>query len=142
MNTTAAQTVPQFISQLPPLQQQLARKLRQLIRKTVPTATEVIKWKMPVFEQAGLLCALRPTKDHLALQFYSSGSSLADPEKLLAGNGKGSRHYKLRSLADFRPQVLGSWLESAAAFNQTALQQADRDKVAKRPQANRKKPGV
>lgn len=142
MNTPAAQTVPQFISQLPPLQQLLAGKLRQLIRKTVPTATEAIKWKMPVFEQAGLLCALRPAKDYLALQFYSSGSSLADPEKLLAGSGKGCRHYKLRSLADFRPQVLSTWLVSAAAFNLAALQQADRDKVAKRSKANRKKPGI
>jgi hypothetical protein len=92
----------------------LAQELRRVIRRALPDAAEGIKWGMPVYEQNGLVCAIRPARDYVALQFYTAGTSLRDPHGLLEGSGKKMRHVKIRTIADIRPRVFGSWLKQAA----------------------------
>ena len=74
----------------------LARELRGIIRKALPKASESIKWGMPVYEADGLICAVRAADDYVALQFYTSGTKLDDPDGLLEGTGKRMRHVKIR----------------------------------------------
>ena len=121
MNAKPDPSVVELLAQLPLPQRKLAQQLRQLIRKTLPEVREAIKWRMPVFEQDGLLCAIRCTKKYVALQFYGSGTSLADPDNLLEGSGKGCRHYKLRGPAAFQLKLLRSWILYAASFNAAQL---------------------
>lgn len=93
----------------------LARDLRDVIRRGVPHASESIKWGMPVYEQDGLICAIRCSRDHVALQFYTSGTELSDPDGLLEGTGKRMRHVKIRSKRDIKRRVLTLWLKQAAS---------------------------
>ena len=92
----------------------LARALRALIRRAIPTASEAIKWGMPVYETHKLVCAVRPAEDYVALQFYSSGTTLPDPDGLLEGTGKRMRHVKIRTRADIKKDLFISWIQQAA----------------------------
>ena len=92
----------------------LARELRRIIRKAVPNASESIKWGMPVYEADRMICAVRAGDDYVALQFYTSGTKLDDPDGLLEGSGKRMRHVKIRSKADIRKTVFTSWIKQAA----------------------------
>jgi hypothetical protein len=93
----------------------LARALRALIRKAIPKASESIKWGMPVYETTKLVCAVRPSEDYVALQFYGSGTALPDPDALLEGTGKRMRHVKIRTRADIKNKLFTSWIRQAAA---------------------------
>ena len=92
----------------------LARALREVIRAAVPGATESIKWGMPVYEQDKLICAIRPARDYVALQFYADGVTLTDPDGLLEGTGARMRHVKIRSAQDIKKTLFTSWLEQVA----------------------------
>lgn len=91
-----------------------ARELRGLIRKAVPKASESIKWGMPVYERSGLICSIRPSKEYVALQFYTSGTSLRDSDGLLEGTGKRMRHVKIRSKSEIKKRLFTSWIKKAA----------------------------
>lgn len=93
----------------------LARELRGLIRRAAPKATESIKWGMPVYEGIGLICAIRPFKKYVALQFYASGTSLPDPDGLLEGTGKKMRHVKIRAKSEIKSRLLTTWIKHAAS---------------------------
>ncbi len=92
----------------------LARELRAVIRRAVPEASESIKWGMPVYEDDGMICAIRPARDHVALQFYGKGARLEDPEGLLEGTGRRMRHVKVRSPRDIHRRRFTSWIREAA----------------------------
>lgn len=86
----------QYFSALDESIRPLALDLRNLIVKALPEASESIKWGVPVYEQDGLVCAIRATREYIALQFYTAGISLNDPDGLLEGTGKKLRHIKIR----------------------------------------------
>lgn len=92
----------------------LARELRGIIRKAVPKASETIKWRMPVYEADGLICSIRAADEYVALQFYTSGTRLHDPDQLLDGTGKRMRHVKIRSTHDIRKRLFTAWIRQAA----------------------------
>ena len=95
----------------------IARELRGLVRKAEPALTEEFKWGMPVYENERLVCAIRPGKGYMALQFYTSGTSLRDPDGLLEGTGKRMRHVKIRSRKDIRTRLFASWIRQAARMS-------------------------
>lgn len=92
----------------------LARALRALIRRAIPQASETIKWGMPVYETGKLVCSVRPSAEYIALQFYSSGTALPDPDRLLGCTGKRMRHVKIRKRADIKKDLFTSWIRQAA----------------------------
>lgn len=91
----------------------LAQELRGIIRKAVPHASESIKWGMPVYEENGMICAIRPSNSYVALQF-TSGTDLHDPDGLLEGTGKTMRHVKIRSNSEIDRRLFTAWLKQAA----------------------------
>ncbi|MCA9190428.1 MAG: DUF1801 domain-containing protein [Planctomycetales bacterium] len=95
----------------------LARSLRSIIRQAIPGVSETIKWGIPVYETDKLICAVRPSQDYIALQFYASGTSLPDPDGLLEGTGKKMRHVKIRTRSDIKKVLFTSWIAQAAEFN-------------------------
>lgn len=95
----------------------LARDLRRLIRKAEPNISEGIKWGMPVYEKERLVCAIRPGKGYVALQFYTSGTSLRDPDELLEGTGKKMRHVKIRSKEDIKMKLFTAWIKQAVKLS-------------------------
>ena len=95
----------------------VAADLRSLVRKTVPDATECIKWGTPNYEKAGSICSIRSGKGFIVLQFGPIGTSLKDPDGLLEGTGKAMRHVKIRSKTDLKKQLFTSWIKQAAKAN-------------------------
>ena len=95
----------------------IAVELRTLIQKAVPDATESIKWGMPNYDQDGQVCAIRPGKGYVALQFGSIGTSLADSDKLLEGTGKQMRHVKIHASTDIKKRLFTAWIKQAAKTN-------------------------
>ena len=95
----------------------VAKELRSLIQKAVPDATECIKWGMPNYEKDGSICAIRPGKGFVALQFGPCGTSLEDPDGLLEGTGKAMRHVKIRSKPDLKKRLFTSWIKQASKAN-------------------------
>ena len=65
-----------YIDALPPWQQQLCRRLRDVIHAADPDITETIKRTVqPYFVLQGNICALLAAKDHVNLFLYDGGSS-------------------------------------------------------------------
>jgi hypothetical protein len=77
----------------------LLDELRKMVEAAAPDATAALKWGMP-FYQIGdqTMCALAGHKAHVNLILSGPPDTFADPDGLLAGDGKTGRHLKLRSL--------------------------------------------
>lgn len=108
----------QWLSALSDDKKVLAAELRSIITSALPAAQESIKWNFPVYEENGLVCSIRVTDKHVALQFFESGILLDDPDGLLEGTGKKMRHIKIRKKSDIKVKLFKSWLKQAAELNE------------------------
>lgn len=98
----------------------IAARVRKIVRAAAPDASEEIKWGMPVYSRKGLLCYVRFQSAYLSLGFYEAGTSLGDPDGLLAGTGEKMRHVKIRGPKDVRPDLFARWVLEAADYNERA----------------------
>ena len=80
--------VDAYIDALPPWQQELCRRLRDVVHAADPDITETIKRTVqPYFVLQGNICALLAAKDHVNLFLYDGGI-VPDPDNLItAGHG-------------------------------------------------------
>src|SRR6185295_2107077 len=83
-----------FVGALGPEQQRALRALQQLVARTAPQATPMMRWAYPSWVGYGDLCYVSAHSRHVNLGFHR-GSELRDPAGLLQGTGKGMRHVKL-----------------------------------------------
>ena len=91
-------------------------ELRRLVDEAAPDATSSLKWGMPFYEIDGnTFCALAGFKAHVNLILPGPPGTYADPDGLLAGEGKTGQHLKLRSLAELPRDTVRGWLRTAAA---------------------------
>jgi len=75
--------VDAYIDALPGWQQEICRKLRDLIHAADPEIEETIKrTKQPYFVLQGNVCALLAAKDHVNLFLYD-GAIVPDPEGII-----------------------------------------------------------
>ena len=75
--------VDAYIDALPGWQQEICRKLRDLIHAADPEIEETIKrTKQPYFVLQGNVCALLAAKDHVNLFLYD-GAIVPDPESII-----------------------------------------------------------
>ena len=109
-------TVDEFIAGLASPQHEIAQELRGIVREAAPEAAEDIKWRMPVFEQDGLLCYIASAKEYVRFGFYQ-GARLADPDGVLEeGSGKG-KHIRLTAVADIPSGALADLVRAAVVLN-------------------------
>ncbi|MHC4597447.1 MAG: DUF1801 domain-containing protein [Planctomycetota bacterium] len=94
----------------------IVKKLRSVVRKAAPGATESVKWAQPVFEQDGPFCYIRAHSKHVNLGFFR-GAEIRDPDRLLRGTGEMMRHVKVVSLREIDPEAIGHLVRSAVALN-------------------------
>lgn len=66
-------TVDEYLSALPPDQQDALERVRRIILEAVPEATERISYKIPVFAAGGDLVGLAAQAKHLAFYTMSPG---------------------------------------------------------------------
>jgi hypothetical protein len=77
--------VDAYIDALPPWQQELCRRLRDLIHAADPEITETIKRTVqPYFVLQGNVCALLAARDHVNLFLYD-GAIVPDPQGIITG---------------------------------------------------------
>lgn len=97
---TAAQYVAQVDAPLRPL----FRSLRAFVRKHAPHLEERLYMGVPSYWSDDALLYLADHSRHVNLGF-NRGATLADPDGLLEGTGKGLRHVKVRSKDDLTPAL-------------------------------------
>jgi uncharacterized protein YdeI (YjbR/CyaY-like superfamily) len=64
--------VDAYIAKAQPFAQPILRKLRTLIHKADPDIEETVKWGMPSFTHAGIVCGMAAFKQHAAFGFWKS----------------------------------------------------------------------
>ena len=103
----------------PPELRPLCEALRRLILSLHPEAVE-IAWPRMHIASYGVgprkmtehYAYIAPQKRHVNLGLYH-GVTLADPNGLLEGTGKGLRHIKLRSLTEAQATAVAALLKAA-----------------------------
>ncbi len=99
--------------------QALAARLRELVRTTVPDATERaypgwhgIGYRHP---QCGYFCGIFPQESSVWLLF-EYGALLADPDSHLEGYGKQTRYVDIRRQQDIRVRPIKRLIKAALAY--------------------------
>ena len=83
MSYTKDPRVDAYIDPLPEWQQQICRRVRDLIHAADPEIEETIKRRVqPYFVLEGNVCALLATKDHVNVFLYD-GAIVPDPEGII-----------------------------------------------------------
>ncbi|NRF69006.1 DUF1801 domain-containing protein [Aquincola sp. S2] len=83
----------------------LVDRLRRLVLSVDPSVTEEVKYAGLLFSAGPPFCGIFSYSRHVSLEF-GRGSELADPHKVLEGEGKMRRHIKLENGDDlFRKNV-------------------------------------
>jgi hypothetical protein len=77
--------VDQYIAALPSWQQDICRRVRELVHAADSEVEETIKRRVqPYFVLQGNICALLATKDHVNVFLYD-GAIVPDPEGIITG---------------------------------------------------------
>jgi hypothetical protein len=77
--------VDDYIDRLPEWQQEICRRVRDLVHAADPEVTETIKRTVqPYFVLDGNICALLAAKDHVNVFIYDGGI-VPDPEHIITG---------------------------------------------------------
>lgn len=110
------------LSKKSPELQEVARRVRALVRNIVPGVKESINpWRLPTLEFHGPMCYFSVGNNHVTFGFLR-GTWLDDPEKLLEGTGKNLRHVKLRTAGDVARSGLRKLVKQAARLNRETPQ--------------------
>jgi hypothetical protein len=116
----------QFLAPYSPVVQELALKLRTLIRDTMPDAIEQLDPPAHLIGYGldrtykGLLCGITLHKAHINLMF-ARGTELPDTEGLLVGTGKRARHITIRQEAELENPGVRRLLVAALQRHQQGL---------------------
>ena len=114
-----------FIAPYSPVIQQLALKLRALIREVVPEAIDQLDAPAHLIGYGldrtykGLICGITLHKAHINLMF-ARGTDLPDPAGLLVGTGKRARHITIQQMADLENPAIETLLRAALRQHQEA----------------------
>ncbi|WP_066257401.1 DUF1801 domain-containing protein [Hydrogenophaga flava] len=90
----------------------LVSRLRELIQKTVPGATDEVKYGGFLFSADVPFCGVFAYSAHVSLEF-GHGAAMPDPHKVLQGSGKLRRHIKLGSVDDISAMHVAFYLPLA-----------------------------
>jgi hypothetical protein len=111
--------VDDYISRLPDWQQDICRRLRELIHRADPEVVETIKRRArPYFLLEGNVCALLAAKDHVNLFLYDGGI-VPDPERIITAghDNKTARMISLRRDEEINARALTKMLRQIIANN-------------------------
>ena len=103
-----------------PEAQELARRVRRLVRSVLPEAGEKIHpgWGVadyyPGEPQGRGFLSIGPQKKYVNL-YFMNGVELPDPSGLLTGTGKRLRHVKIKTADDLKNPALVELIKAAAA---------------------------
>jgi hypothetical protein len=97
--------VDEYIAALPGWQQEICRRVRELVHEADPQVEETIKRRVrPYFVLDGNICALFATKDHVNVFLYD-GAIVPDPEGIITG---GHDNKTARTVAIYEGETLNA----------------------------------
>jgi hypothetical protein len=101
-----------------PEAQDLALKLRKLVRSLLPKAREKIQtgWGVADYghpDKNNGFISIGPQKNYVNL-YFMDGVDLPDPKGLLEGSGKRMRHVKIKTAKDLDHKALTALIKAAA----------------------------
>jgi hypothetical protein len=109
-------TPDELLAPLPAETRRLANRIRDVVRRAVPTLTEraLPGWRAIGFrdEQAGHVCALFPFGPEVRL-YIEHGARLEDPDNLMRGTMKRGRYATFRGVRDVRARALARLVQRA-----------------------------
>ncbi|WP_431212002.1 DUF1801 domain-containing protein [Puia sp. P3] len=101
--TTHDDRIDAYIAKSADFAKPILGRIRKLIHKACPDATETIKWGMPFFEYNGSpLCNMAGFKEHCAFGFWNA-AMLTDPEGILQVKDKNAMGHLDRLVSMKRP---------------------------------------
>lgn len=112
MATKSVQELLDDIRLLGNEQRSLVESVRDLVKKTIPSVTEEVKYGGIIFSSGVPFCGVFAYKQHVSVEF-GSGAKISDTLGHLEGGGKGRRHIKLRSATDIETKELAHYLPLA-----------------------------
>lgn len=107
--------IDDYINSYAPELQAIIRTLREIAKKSMPEAYEMIYHAALCYSLStsfDLICYIAPQKNYVNLGFFF-GAHLHDPQHLLVGEGKRMRHIKVRSCEDASNPALEQLLKEA-----------------------------
>jgi uncharacterized protein YdhG (YjbR/CyaY superfamily) len=110
---SSAGSVAVYLKEVPDDRRPALTKLRGLIRKIAPDATESMEYGMPVYHLNGMLCAFASQKQNLALYVGSEFLEQFKPRLGKIKCGKGCIRFK--KLEDLKLDVVEELLKANAA---------------------------
>jgi hypothetical protein len=116
-------TVDEFVrDRVLPEHQEIVALLRELMRETAPDAKEVISHGVPGWQGKRMLAVISPTKKDITFAF-SHGSLFEDKYGLLKGEGKMSKHLKIKNLKDANKTALRYYIKQALKVDKEIVTQ-------------------
>lgn len=116
MPTTDAR-IDAYIAKSADFAKPILERIRKLVHKACPDATETVKWSMPFFEYNGtIICNMAAFKQHCAFGFWNA-SQLKDPEGILHIDDKNAMGHldRITSLKDLpADKILVAYIKEAA----------------------------
>lgn len=111
----AAKTVQALLDDIRLLgdeQYTLVESVRALVKKTIPSVQEQVKYGGILFTSDVQFCGVFAYMQHVSVEF-GSGAKIADTLGHLEGTGKGRRHIKLHCAKDIKDKALAHYLPLA-----------------------------
>ncbi len=90
----------------------LVESVRKLVRRTIPSVIEEVKYGGILFSSGVQFCGVFAYRQHVSVEF-GSGAKIADTLGHLEGGGKGRRHIKLHAATDIKAKELAHYLPLA-----------------------------
>lgn len=103
--------VERYVSGVDPKLRPQFEKLRSVVRRALPEASETVKWGVPHYSIGGAgVASIAEYSGHVNL-YLIQGAKIRS--NLLEGTGKGMRHVKVKTLDDIDESELTDLLERA-----------------------------
>jgi len=93
-------------------QYSLVESVRALVKKTIPSVSEEVKYDGILFASGVPFCGVFAYRQHVSVEF-ANGAKISDVLGHLEGSGKGRRHIKLHSAEDIKAKDLAHYLPLA-----------------------------
>jgi len=87
-----------------------------MMRRHSPAVTELISYGIPAYRRKRIIAVISPTKKDITFSF-SRGAQMEDRHDLLRGEGKSSKHIKLKSLDELDETVVRYYIDQAIALD-------------------------
>ncbi len=119
--------VQNFLERSKPEFQDIVLELRNIIAEVTPGATEIILWRgLTYYDESrggpvsGGICQIGIHQDHIRLAFIH-GAFIADPKKLLRGDGVAKRFVVIRSYEEAPWEDLRNLIVESSKFDPYSL---------------------